>query len=396
MIRNPFRIHGVVSRPDFTDREPEVQRMREILADPGTKLLVYGERRMGKTSALSVAVGEHIEAGGLACLADFSTATSHADLANRILGAATKALGRRWRDIALDLAGRIGVSLEAGIDPGTQLPTASFSVGVRDASATEQRRTLARVLDAIEGICEERDASLGLVLDEFQEIHRFGGEEAEWHLRGIIQHHRRLSYIAAGSRTHLIRRMIAKGGAFYKLFDVLHFGPLDEDHLAAWIDARLRAAGLEGGGMGREMIRLAGPRTRDVVQLARKTFELGNQDASVPVDPSCVARAFVEVVQDESEPLRALWAGYSAAQARVLRAVAAGGDALTAADTLRRFGLRSSAAAVQAAASLLDQGALVQVGPGAYRFDSPFQRGWVVMHALPDVGIHLPPTHPGP
>lgn len=393
MSQNPFRIHGVVARPDFTDREREVSRMRETLADPGAKLLVYGERRMGKTSALRVAMGEHIEAGGLACLADFSTATSHADLANRILGAATEALGRRWRDIALDLAGRIGVKLEAGLDPATQLPTASLGFGIRDASTAEQRETLARVLDAIEGICEERGTPLGLVLDEFQEIHRFGGEEAEWHLRGVIQNHWHLSYIVAGSRTHLIRRMISKGGAFYKLFDVLPFGPMDEDHLAGWVDEKMTEAGIRGENMGREMIRLAGPRTRDVVQLARKAFDMASQVGDATVDPECIARAFVEVVQDESEPLQALWNGYSAAQENVLRAVAAGTEALTSAATLRRFGLRSSAAAVKAAASLVEQGALEQVGPGHYRFDSPFQRGWVVIHALPDMGITLPPTH---
>lgn len=393
--RNPFRIHGVVTRPDFTDRELEVARMRATLADPGAKLLVYGERRMGKTSALRVAIGDHLEAGGLACLADFSTATSPADLANRIIAASTKALGRRWRDIVHDLAGRIGVKLEAGLDPVTQAPTASLGFGIRDASTAEQRDTLARVLDSIESICEERRISLGLVLDEFQEINRFGGEEAGWHLRGVIQHHRHLSYIVAGSRTHLIRRMIARGGAFYKLFDVLAFGPMDEEHLAAWIDERLGEAGVQGEDLGREMIRLAGPRTRDVVQLARKTFDLAHQAGVAPVDQECVSRAFIEIVQDESEPLQALWNGYSAAQANVLRAVAAGAEALTSAATLRRFGLRSSAAAARAAASLVEQGVLEQVAPGHYRFDSPFQRGWVVTNALRDLGISLPATSKG-
>jgi uncharacterized protein len=395
MARNPFRIHGVVTRPDFTDREWEVERMREVLGDPGAKLLVYGERRMGKTSALRVAMEEHVAAGGMACLADFSTATSHADLASRIISAATKALGRRWRDIAVDLAGRLGVSLGAGIDPVTQLPTASLSFGVREASAAEQRETLARVLDALEGVCEERRTSLGLILDEFQEIHRFGGEASEWHLRGIIQHHRNLSYIVAGSRMHLIRRMISKGGAFYKLFDVLSFGPIGPGELGDWIEHRIQEAGLRADGSGREMIRVAGPRTRDVVQLARKTFDIAIQERADPVTADHVARAFVEVVQDESEPLQALWNRYSAAQANVLRAIAAGTDALTSADTLKRFGLRSSSAATQAAAALVEQGALEQLAPGHYRFDSPFHRGWVVMRALPDLGIELPPTYTG-
>lgn len=390
---NPFRIHGVVSRPDFTDREREVERMRRTLAEPGAKLLVCGERRMGKTSALRVAMGEHVAAGGLACLADFSTATSHTDLANRILDAATRALGRRWRDIVHDLSRRIGVNLDIGLDPVTQAPTASLGLGVREGTAEAQRETLARVLDSLEAMCEQREISLGMVLDEFQEINRFGGEEAEWHLRGILQHHRCLSYVVAGSRTHLIQRMTDRGGAFYKLFDVLSFGPMDAEHLARWIDERLAEAGVTGADAGTEIVRLAGPRTRDVVQLARKAFDVARDTPTLGRET--VNRAFVEVVQDESDPLRALWNGYSEAQKRVLRAVAAGTDGLTADRTLRRFSLKSSAAASRATGRLIELGVLEQAGPGDYRFDSPFQRGWVVINALPDVGIHLPPTHTG-
>ena len=391
---NPFHIHGVVTRPHFTDREAELARMVETLSTPGAKLLVYGERRMGKTSALRVAMAEHAEAGGSSCLADFSTATSHADLANRILSAASRSLGRRWRDMAHDLAGRLGMNLELGVDPVTGTPTASLGMGLRDSAPTEQRETLARVLDAVEGLCRSRDATLGLVLDEFQEIHRFGGEEAEWHLRGIIQHHQAVSYIVAGSRTHLIRRMISKGGAFYKLFDLLSFGPIAPDHLADWIEARMKGGGIEGPTVGAFMIRLVGPRTRDVVQLARKSYDLAMASKDT-VGEELVERALVEVVQEEDDPLLALWDGYSATQQKVLRAVADGTESLTSSDTLRRFGLRSSAGAAQAAAGLVERGTIEQVAPGHYRFDSPFQRAWVVMRALPDVGIHRRATWMG-
>jgi hypothetical protein len=46
-------------------------------------------------------------------------------------------------------------------------------------------------------------------------------------------------------------------------------------------------------------------------------------------------------------------------------------------------------------ATLVEQGALEQLAPGHYRFDSPFQRGWVVTHPLHDLGISLPATYTG-
>lgn len=392
MARNPFPIHGVVTRPAFSDRADEVSRIRKTLEEPGAKLLVYGPRRMGKTSALSVAMEDHAAAGGIACLADFSTATSQGDLANRVLAASTRVLGRRWRDVFHDLSRRIGLRLEVSTDPMTGVPTASLGLGVGSISGAAEQETLGRVLDSLESLCEARSVSLGLVLDEFQEIHRLGGEEGEWHLRGIIQHHRHISYVAAGSRTHLIQRMLGEGAAFYKLFDVLSFGPMAPDILRSWVNEGMGGGGVQHRDVARWILALAGNRTRDVAQLARKTFQLAQEEGRA--DAETVKQAFLEIIADESEPLRALWVGYAGTEEKVLRAVASGTRSLMAAETLRRFGLGSSAAASRAAASLVAKGALVQEGPGDYRFDSPFQRGWVVRHALPDAGIHLPATHP--
>ncbi|MBI4408659.1 MAG: ATP-binding protein [Gemmatimonadetes bacterium] len=390
MAVNPFRIHGVVEPPDFTDREPEVARISAALTEPGGKLLVYGERRMGKTSALRVALAGVAERAA-GCLADFSTASSPVDLANRVLDGATKALGRRWRDVAQELARRIGLSLTIGSDPTTQAPTLSLDLGLRDAPVGAQHDTLGRVLDSLEGIAADRRVTLGLVLDEFQEIHRVGGEEAEWHLRGVIQHHKHLSYIVAGSRTHLIRRMLSRGRAFYKLFDLLPFGPIDAAHLASWIDERMTTHGVSARGAGAAAAALAGPRTRDVVQLARKTFDLGC--AAGVADGEAVQQAFLEIVQEEDEPIRALWEGLTPHQQNLLRAVSVGGGRLTAAITLRRFALKSSSATSQAAARFVEEGLLEQLGRGQYRIDSPFFQGWIVLKALPDLGIHLPVTH---
>jgi AAA+ ATPase superfamily predicted ATPase len=392
MSQNPFPIHGVVTRPAFTDRLDEVARIRKTLEEPGAKLLVYGPRRMGKTSALRVAMEDHTAHGGVACLADFSTATSHGDLANRVLTASTRALGRRWKDIVHDLSRRIGLTLEVSADPVTGGPTASLGLGMRSASGAAERETLGRVLDSLDGLCEARGVSLGLILDEFQEINRLGGEEGEWHLRGIIQHHRHISYIAAGSQTHLIQRMIGKGAAFYKLFDVLSFGPMDPEHLRGWVNDGMEGGGVRHQNIARWILALAGNRTRDVAQLARKTFQLTREEGRADADT--VRQAFLEIIADESEPLRALWVSYAGTEEKVLRAVASGTESLMAADTLQRFGLASSAAASKAAANLVAEGVMVQEGPGNYRFDNPFQKGWVIQHALPDAGIHLPATHP--
>lgn len=388
---NPFRIHGTVTGPYFADRTEEIVRIRATLLEAGAKLLVYGRRRMGKTSTMQMAITEVEEAGGSAFLADLSTATTIVDMSNRILDAAARTLGRRWRDIASDLIQRIGVSLSVSPDQATGLIVPSIDIGLRRADLEDQRRTLGQVLDAIEQLAESRDITLGVVLDEFQEIHRFGGEEAEWHLRGVIQNHRHVAYVLAGSQEHLIRRMLGKTRAFYGLVDRMNLGPMDPVVLGSWIDDRLSENGVPASGVGTECILVAGPGTRDVIQLARKTFDLASSGGVVGEET--VEDAFLEVVEEEDELVRTMWESLTAHQQNVLRAVAGSTEGLTTATTIEQYSLGDTGTVVNAAKSLIADGILLKVeGGSGYAFDSPFFRGWVVVNALPDLGLRVAPT----
>ena len=148
---NPFRIHGVVEGEYFTDRAEEVTRIVRTLREPAAKLLVYGPRRMGKTSAILRAIARHQQEGGVAFLADLSTASTLADAANRILEAAGKALGKRWKDSLQDLIKGIGFKVTLTPDGatgdnrpelrgGAPLRAAGRAAGVALAHAGRHRR----------------------------------------------------------------------------------------------------------------------------------------------------------------------------------------------------------------------------------------------------------------
>lgn len=274
IVANPFRIHGIVEGDFFTDRADEIGRIARTLREPTAKLLVSGYRRMGKSSTLARAVAEVNDSGGHAILADFSTASTVADMANNLLAAAGKTLGRRWTTLLTDLTGRFQASLKVTLDPASGLMLPSLDVGLRQETLPTQQATLAHVLDTLDALAAARQTNLGIVLDEFQEITRFGvgrdgvtgatGERSrgqgrptndrqdqpEWHLRGVIQRHQHLSYVLAGSKPTLLAAMVGKSGAFYNMLDRLSFGPIARDHMSAWIDERMRTADLRPEGAG--------------------------------------------------------------------------------------------------------------------------------------------------
>lgn len=391
MHPNPFQIHGVVQGDSFTDREEEVSRIRRALTEPGSKLLVYGPRRMGKTSAILRALEEIHGKGTPAILVDLTTASTPVDMGNRILTVAAKAVGTRWRDFITDLVNRLRFGVSLTPDPVSGIILPSLDVGLREHSEDEQRRTLGSVLDALNEMAVTRGTTLGIALDEFQEIGKFGGQTAEWDLRGIIQRHNAIGYVLAGSREHLIQRMIESEGAFYKMVDKLPFGPMDPGHLARWIDLRMTDRGVPARGLGEQIVKIGGPRTRDVVQIARRCFDLAHillQD--------CPDRAFQEIIDEEFDLLRAQWNSLTAHQQNVLRAVAAGERGLTSRETLRRFALGPSGTVSNAAAALVKSGLLIREDPytrdrletpTGYDFDSPFFKAWVRRNTLEDIGL---------
>ncbi|HEX9565237.1 MAG TPA: ATP-binding protein [Gemmatimonadaceae bacterium] len=400
MEDNPFRVHGVVTDEFFTDRASELGRILRTFSEPSSKLLVYGPRRMGKTSALMQAIARHEQQGGIAFLADVSTATTLVDIANRILEAAGRALGRRWRDSIGDFVSRIGVALTLTPDPGTGLILPSLDLSLRSASLEDQRRSLAQTLDAVDAMAAHRQVGLGVVLDEFQEIGRFGGEAAEWHLRGIIQHHQHVSYVLAGSQAHIIERMLDTGRAFYGLADHLRFGPIDTDHMSRWIDDRLAGAGVRANAIGGLIVSAAGPRTRDIVLVARQCHDNGMAAGEV-VDGD-VMPAIDDIVAAQGALLESLWTGLTPLQQNVLRAVAGDSDGLTTASSIRRYGLGSTGSTANAARALVGAGHLVKSGSrSGYGYDSPFLRRWVELTTLADVGQRVPqpttsrPPEPG-
>ncbi|MBN1446451.1 MAG: hypothetical protein JXA28_00870 [Bacteroidetes bacterium] len=388
--RNPFRIHGVATGEAFADRTTEVARMEAALGDPGSKLIVYGPRRMGKTSALLRAIDRVRKAGGHAFFADLSTASSAADMSNRILAAAGAVLGRSLRDFITDLVSRLKLSITLTADPATGLLLPGLDLQAREWDAVRQREALTDVLDALDALAGKRGICIGVAMDEFQEITELGGEKAEWQLRGAVQRHEHLAYVLAGSQTHLIDRMTDSAGAFFKLADKMAFGPIETAVFARWIERRMKASGVDAADEGRLIVTAGGTRTRDIMQLARVCWDRGR--GAGRLTRQLVETALREIVEEENDLFLRQWKVLTSLQQNVLRAVAAGDGGLTTRAMLRRFSLGSSGSATNAAAALVEKQLLFRTDtagadvPTGYLYDSPFFRAWVWWNTLPDLG----------
>ena len=245
--------------------------------------------------------------------ADLATATSLAEVSTRLLTAASHELGRKWSDVLLDIAKRAAQAVTLTFEQGH--PTLALSPTAFTGDASAHKLTLGAVLDAINPTPKAKQRPIGIILDEFQEIHTVAGPDASWHLRGIMQQHDHVSYICAGSNRHLIEEITGKNGAFYKLLDPpLHVGPIEPDFFATWIEHRLKDQRVRSRawGVGARCVELAGPCTRDIVQLARALFALGASSGKLAI--AAVDDAFANVVASQEDTIRHLWESASVTQ----------------------------------------------------------------------------------
>ncbi|HEX6749361.1 MAG TPA: hypothetical protein VF092_18850 [Longimicrobium sp.] len=394
--RNPFEI-GLLAHDDhFADREQEVARIVRAFREPGTRLVVFGDRRLGKSSALDRAAAAARKAGQKVAVASFATATDPADAAQQLLGAVRHEIGRNWRETMERIAERLQATME--LRPGTAAglpPSVRFAFGLREESDARPR-LLWDVLGAIDAQMEAQRITLGIGIDEFQRIHEWGGEDAEWALKSAMETHRNLSYVLAGSKRHLIEAMLTnKGRALWKQVDRLDFGSIAPDVLAEWITRRAARTGVTVPlALADRIVALAQPRTRDVVQLARVVWDSAIRAGRA--DDGAAEAALDQLVREEGALYDALWRTLQKIEQRILRAIAAEpGIAILAADVLARYRLGAKSTVSSALSRLLEREVLARDATGAYTFDDPFFRRWVQVNALPDLGLPPGPLPPG-
>jgi len=390
--KNPFIIGHLAEGEGFADREKEVARICTALRDQASRVLVYGDRRVGKSSALRVAA-EQVRAGGVpVAVVDLANATSAEAAAQRVLAAVQKEVGRRWSDLLLKAVGKLKgtVTVAPSVAPDGTLSLA-FSVTPATEPSGKVKQFI-EVLDAIESELDGRGVELGLGLDEFQRLRQWCGEEIDWPLKAMFERHRRIGYVLAGSEKSLIEQMLEnKKAGLWKVVDILPMGPMPDRELADWLLERSNATGLElSPDAAIAVIRIAGPRTRDVVQLARAVWDRTRSIGSA--GPEDVVETMDLLVVEQAALHQKLWLRLHDVALKVLLLLATDPKAeVTGAGTLSKHNLGPKTTVHRVLKDLVEGEVLVEGVEGGFLFDDPFFRRWVQLNVLQDVGREAPP-----
>ena len=314
MTENPFLFDRPLPADQLVDRASELETLIG-LARSGQSARIAAPRRFGKTTLLGALADLAWNAHEMVpAYVDLSGVTTLDDVAARVRGAYERGLDRgklraAWRSIR-----RRGASAQVGV-PGMATATA----GIGQAPTSRAMAELHDALDLPRRVHERTDRRCLVIFDEFQDL-LTASDDLDGLLRSHLQHHVGIaSYVFAGSQPSLMRSLF--GDRRRPLFEqarAIELGPLPLPELASWIDERLASAGREPLGEHVDaLVELVAGHPQRAMLLAHFLFEQ-------PDGPDTLEAATTAALREADDGLQQTWRALTAAQRRLLGAVANG------------------------------------------------------------------------
>jgi uncharacterized protein len=370
-MNNPFAYGTVVTGDDFADRERELRDLTGKLKET-VRIFLAAPRRYGKTSLIRNSLGILQKRGLLTSYVDLYWATSSKDFMELYAGNAirgSRSIARKAAHFIRDYLPRIRPSL--GFDPsGNPMLSMDFS-GAPPIDAAKE------VFDLPEKIAHAQKKRFVVVLDEFQEIVKLDGGVLEKQLRAAIQHHTEVSYLFAGSKSHMLIDMVSEQGRpFYQMGTVMPLDKIPQDEFSPFIKDKFEKSGRKISPAALNRIFEEAENVPHYVQLL--SFYLWDHCRGVSLlNEEHVGEALSTLLGGQEPAYLTIWEGLTLHQRKTARAAALlRGRMITSKEAIQRFQLESASNATKSLRALCAKG-ILRKEKGGYVFEDVLFCRWI-------------------
>ncbi len=375
-VRNPFNFGDLALDATFTDRDDE---LRELKADirNGLNVVVFAPRRFGKTSLVLRAAQELAGEGVLIAQVDLMQTATKEQLAAKLAASIYENIAGpllRVRDRAAQLFRGLRVTPVMTLDAETGAVRFSFSAG---HAAEDVDATLERILELPAELAAERERTVALVFDEFQEVLEIDPRLPAL-MRSTFQSQQNVAHIYLGSKRSMMERLFNDvNEPFWRSAKQVELGLIPREPFAAFIRERFAST---GKGVSDEIVSAILDRTDGhpygTQELCYALWE--EVDEGAIAGASELERALDRVLRSENAHFTRVWENASKNQRQVLQALAQEPlHAVTSEAYRRRHGLPAPSSVQKALDRLVAEEVVARAGPGAYRILEPFLSDWI-------------------
>jgi hypothetical protein len=345
---NPFYFGRMVGGNAFTDREKDLQRLIANFRN-GISMVLISPRRWGKSSLVRKAAetvnGKDIKVVNIDAFSLRSEMDFYTIYAKEVLAATSSHWEERLKNLK-DFLKQITPKINIGIDPNNE-----FSIGF---DLDEVRQNATEILDFPNKIAKAKGFKVVVCIDEFQNIASFNDPLAfQKLLRSVWQRHDVASYCICGSKFHMMQELFERQSMpFYRFGDLIHLEKIPDKNWQIFIKEHFENTGKSiDENFISDIIRDTDRHSYYTQQLSHliweKTEDAVNEDIyKAALDDMISQNAILYQRDTEDMP---------ATQLNLLKAVASGEKKnLSTAETLKKYGLGTSANVVKAKKYLLN------------------------------------------
>ena len=359
---NPFKYGTVVDKPFFFNREKELARIRDVF-NSENHLTIISPRRYGKTSLIKRALSERNDRH---IFMDMQIILTPEDFAAQLLK-------RIYRISPFSKIKNMVRSFR--VVPSLVLNPSTGEIDVNfKADDKSLRYPLEDVLNLIEKLGSE-NKRIVVALDEFQEIFRID-KTLDRILRSIMQNHRNINYILAGSSESMMREIFEnKKSPFYHFASVMSLNVLPEKEFTVFLSERFENITKHSKLLSFQILQVTGCHPYYTQQLASFTWDILNREGYAE---NIVNKAVEEILQNNDNNYERLWQSFNRTEMKVLTGMAASNLEPLSKAFSSVYNVGATSTVYSSIQKLMQKGIVVKYNR-SYTIDDPFLKKWIVM-----------------
>lgn len=236
------------------------------------------------------------------------------------------------------------------------------------------KRHYRELLDLPEKIAAEKNLRIVVCIDEFQNVNVFHNSLAfQKRLRSIWQHHEKVCYCFYGSKQHMMAELFnSQSHPFYRFGELMQLQKISNAKWVLYITKQFKKTGREiSTGLASKLATSVKDHPYYVQQLAHLCWTL----TSKTVDETVLSAAIEDMVRQNALLYYRETEALNNTELKLLKAVCAGETRYTAAETLRRYNMGTSAAVIKAKRGLVSKEICDEAG-GQLQFLDPVFEIW--------------------
>ncbi len=371
--KNPFVFGEVAEGNAFCDRREEQVTLHHDLQD-SQKLFLISPRRYGKTSLLKKVLLDLRGKGLITIYIDLyratslekfleiycsAVATSCETVVDKIIRFASEVLPRLRPKISIDPNGVPSIEIET----------------------TLSRKTISRILEEVidlpNRVAIQKKKNVVVVMDEFQEILNFEGEDLEKTMRSLIQFHHQVAYVFSGSKKHILEDMFQRTDrAFYKIGKAIYLGKIPQEAFLPFIVERFRETGISiSNPMVDHILDLCDNVPYNVQYLCHEIWD-GCRDTT-PITPEMVDDSFNRLLSEQEPAWISIWDGLPLRQRRALEIIVKQGGKNLYSGSADRHQIAGSTASLQTSLKALVKKGIVEKVEDCHVISDVFFAAWL-------------------